>query len=114
MKGMTVDFLKSVNGDSTNDGFSSKDYKGYLFAEGLDGPFSVREMGDMDYLVVVDGPFNTKRAVPKSILDSGVWYSFGGNFAYVNDTSFDKLNDGNPIKIFDRVESDLKERMAAD
>lgn len=106
MRGISVEFFKSeMQGDCTNGGYSSNDYRGYIFDEKLnDGNFSLEEMGDNDYLVVVDGPYNTKRAVPKSLIDSGKHYMFGGNFVYTSDSRFARLNNGNPIKIFDRVE----------
>lgn len=34
-------------------------------------------------------------------LKGGMW---GGNFLYTTDSRFNELTDGNPVKIFDRVE----------
>lgn len=104
MRGIMALIFKNPMGDCSNNGFSSKDYKCYLFAEGLDGNYSEAECADVDYLVIIKGPMNTLRAVPKSLIDSGAWVTFGGNFVYASDSRFSKLNNGSPIKIFDRVE----------
>lgn len=32
------------------------------------------------------------------------WCMFGGNFIYCSDSRFSELNNGHPIKIFDRIE----------
>lgn len=104
MRGISASIYKTQGMDCTNNGFSSKDYRCYVFAEGLEGNFSEDECSDVDYLVIVDGPMNTKRAVPKSLLDSNAWVMFGGNFVFCSDSRFSELNNGSPIKIFDRVE----------
>ena len=104
VKGMSVDVFRSHLGDSTNKGLSSKKNTLILVSGDfkVEGPFEVKS-GE-DYLVLVKGPLNTIRAVPKSLLDNNSWVMFGGNFCFTSDSRFSKLNDGNPIKIFDRVE----------
>jgi hypothetical protein len=47
-------------------------------------------------------PYNSLRAVPRDVLESGKWYMFGGNFIYTSDSRFPTKE---PIKIFDRVET---------
>lgn len=57
-----------------------------------------------DYLVLVEKVFFGEvylRAIPKSILDSGVRSMFGGNFIYTSDSRFPS---DHPIKVHDRVE----------
>lgn len=59
---------------------------------------------DEDYLVLIEKVLFGEvhlRAVPKSILDSGVSSMFGGNFIYTSDSRFPS---DQPIKVFDRVE----------
>lgn len=104
MRGILGFIYKTQGSDCSNKGFSSKDYKCYVFAEGMEGNYSEVECSDVDYLVIVKGPRNTLRAVPKSLLDSGAWVMFGGNFVFTSDSRFSELNNGSPIKIFDRVE----------
>lgn len=103
VSGMSVDVYRGRH-DSTNSGLSSKK-DSLILATGdlkVEGPFNVKE-GE-DYLVLMKGPMNTIRAVPKSLVDSKAWVMFGGNFCFTSDSRFAKLNGGNPIKIFDRVE----------
>lgn len=104
MRGILGFIYKTEGMDCTKNGFSSKDYKCHVFAEGMEGNYSEAECADVDYLVIVKGPMNTLRAVPKSLLDSNTWVQFGGNFVFSSDSRFAKLNNGSPIKIFDRVE----------
>lgn len=103
-KGISVSVLKNAEiGDCTNNGLSSKVNSLIIVDPKVDAPFEVKD-GE-DYLVLQEGPYNTLRAVPKSLVDSGAWVMFGGNFAYTSDSRFSALNNGNPIKIFDRVEA---------
>ena len=102
MTGLSANIFKSSLGDCTNNGFSSTRDDVIVFSEDIErGNISLDEVRD-DYLVIVGGPYGTVRAIPKSLLNSE--YMFGGNFVYTSDSRFSKLNNGNPIKIFDRVE----------
>ena len=100
-KFLSVSVYKSEGQDCSNKGLSSD--KKTLLLENTSGPYfidDIKHYGD-DYLVIVTGPYDSLRAVPKSLLDSKAWVQFGGNFIYTSDSRFP--ND-QPIKIFDRVE----------
>lgn len=103
MTGLLVSIFKDGS-DCTNNGFSSKKSRTYVFSdEMVFGNISIEDMTE-DYLVITEGPYSTIRAVPKSLIDNGLRPMFGGNFIYTSDSRFSILNGGNPIKIFDRVE----------
>lgn len=56
-----------------------------------------------DFLIAVEdicGGERRVRAIPASLLRSGVWTMFGGNFIY----SSDSRSFSHPVKIHDRVE----------
>jgi hypothetical protein len=58
-----------------------------------------------DYLVFIKDTCAGRtrlRVVPKSLLDSGKWTMFGGNFVYTSDSRFPS---NSPIAVHDRVES---------
>lgn len=106
IKGLAVSVFRDADGsDCTNHGLSS--YHEEFILTGVnplngrmaEGPFSPRP--DCPELVLVSGPLNTVRAVPRLLLDSKKWVMFGGNFVYSSDSRFPS---DQPIKIFDRVE----------
>lgn len=94
MKKGILGFVYKHGQDCTNNGLSNKKDKLILIGENgenFDSPFGVDE--NDDYLVLVeafkDNPqAKHLRAVPKSVLDSGRWYMFGGNFLYSSDSRF--------------------------
>lgn len=111
-KGLTVNVLRAARaGDGTNKGLSSKEDILTLVGVNADGTafapvFETKE--DKDYLVITRRFLFGKWEVtahPKSVLDSGKWAMFGGNFCFSSDSRFAELNGGAPIKIFDRVET---------
>ncbi len=108
MTGLSVSIFKDsdYNGDCTNKGFSSQRTRAFVFSDevSLRGNYTPNEITDTDYLVITKGPYNSLRAVPKSLIENKAQVMFGGNFVYTSDSRFSELNNGNPIKIFDRVE----------
>lgn len=103
-------------GDCTNKGLSSTissvtlhfkseristiDAKGFSPTESVT---VVDSLPDNDMIVVEDQCCGTRRlrAIPVSLLKSGKWTMFGGNFAWTSDSrGFE-----HPVKIHDRVES---------
>lgn len=109
-KGMMVNILKNPSA-STLGGLSSKVENVLLVGSMANGQafapiFDIKE-GE-DYLVITRRFLFGKWEVsahPRSVLDSGRWAMFGGNFCFSSDSRFAELNNGAPIKIFDRVES---------
>lgn len=109
MKGLTVEvfrgFYRGRVDDSTNGGPSSKFDTFVLTGTNpvnkrtVSGP--VEPDAEFPELVLTPGPLGSVRAVPRELLDSGVWVMFGGNFCYSSDSRFPSEQ---PIKIFDRVE----------
>lgn len=88
--------------DSTANGLTSKHDQLLLVFDGVSSPFNVKD--DEDYLVLVKQKFSFGehlKAVPKSILYSGVHSMFGGNFIYTSDSRFPSKY---PIPVHDRVE----------
>lgn len=109
MKGLTVEvyreFYRGRVSDYTNGGPSSK-FDSFILTgtnpvngRVVSGPFEPRP--DTPELVLRPGPYNSVQAVPRDLLDLGVWVMFGGNFCYSSDSRFPSEQ---PIKIFDRVE----------
>ena len=102
--GLLVDGYRNRH-DCTNGGASSK-YREFvltgtypLTGHAINGCFDPTP--EIPELVLVPGPLNTVRAVPRELLESGEWVMFGGNFCYTSDSRFPS---DAPIKIFDRVE----------
>lgn len=98
--GLLVSVYRAKGYDCTNGGASSKFNSFILTAEGVTGPFEPRE--DVPELVLIKGPFDTLRAVPRELVESKVWVMFGGNFVYTSDSRFPS---DAPIKVFDRTET---------
>ena len=120
IKGLSCSVYTNSNGDSTNDGLSSK--KDSLIVVNAIGKSEkeIRKMNpkdfgsfnspsttenEPDFLVVYEKTFFGRekhlRAVPYSVIMSGEHFMFGGNFIYTSDSRFPS---DSPIKIFDRVE----------
>jgi hypothetical protein len=110
VKGLTVEvyreFYRGRTSDCTNGGLSSRFDTFVLTGT---NPINKRVVSgpcepdaECPELVLVEGPYNTVRAVPRELLNSGVWVMFGGNFCYTSDSRFPS---DAPIKIFDRVET---------
>jgi len=103
-EGVLVSILRFASGDCTNKGLSSKNSNLILVGEGISKKFTTE--GKEDFLVLNEFNFRgeiTLRAIPKSLINSGKHYMFGGNYCQCS------ISNGNitdqPIKIFDRVES---------
>jgi hypothetical protein len=103
--GLLVSIYKTGKSDTTNKGLSYFFDELILIGSGVTGPFEPGQYDD--YLVLLKRPiFGDFICVPKSVLDSGKDYMFGGNFAYASDSRFPYMVPDLkcPIKIFDRVE----------
>lgn len=97
MKGLLVEvyrgFYNGKTSDCTNGGASSKFDSFVLVGTNpinkrvVSGPFDSRP--DTPELVLVEGPYDTVRAVPRELLDAKVWVMFGGNFCYTSDSHCD-------------------------
>ena len=96
---VSVNTFRSSLGDCTNNGVSSRIDDFILIAQ--DDLNDYIDKDTENVLVVVDGPYDTLRAVPYDLFNRDVWYMFGGNFVYTSDSRFPS---DSPIKIFDRVE----------
>ena len=110
---LSASIYKSPLGDSTNNGASSRYSSMYIASDdyNLDGYIDltrdVNPIPDDEILVIIKRDLGWTCfpiAVPKSVLDSGASYMFGGNFVFTSDSRFQRVNNSNPIKIFDRVE----------
>jgi len=101
LSGLSVSVYAFPLGDATNNGLSAGKKSLTLVGHGIDkGPVEIAE--GQDYLVALyRDRFDDVIAVPRSLIDSGKHYIFGGNFAYTSDSRFPE---NAPIKIFDRVE----------
>ena len=103
-KGLLVSILADKQiGDCTNNGLSSRHKRLVLVDSKIHAPFPTE--GEEDYLVLREFDFRGEislRAIPSKLVDSGKWYTFGGNFIYCSDSRFPSKH---PIKIFDRVEN---------
>ena len=97
---MLVFIYKNGNTDCTNKGISSDRDKIILVGEGVEEIFEVGE--NEPCLELVKGVENGKCLHAKPMVEKR-WTMFGGNFIYSSDSRFSKLNNGNPIKIFDRI-----------
>lgn len=102
MKGLIVNVYRYPGIDCTCNGLSSRQDTLILVGPNVEGPFSPLE-GE-DYLVLTRDSNGNLRATPQSILDAKSWAMFGGNFIDSSDDRFCRLNGGNPIKVYDRVE----------
>ena len=102
-KGLLVNTFRSFDRgkvvDCTLGGLSAKHDYFTLTGENIEGPFVPCDT--RPELVLTKGPYDTLRAVPRELLDSGAWVLFGGNFVYSSDSRFPS---NAPIKVFDRVE----------
>lgn len=109
-KGLIINVLRSASGsDCTNNGESSR-FDSFVVCEvgnkTLDDIFQVTE--DRPELVIEYRPrFNDYIAIPRSILEAGHHYMFGGNFVFGSDSRFNEALGqwgSGAIKVFDRVE----------
>ena len=89
-------------GDCTASGISEKHDKLIIVGEGIDEVFEVDENTPAVELVKAEQGGKCLHVKP---LDETRWTMFGGNFIYSSDSRFASLNNGNPIKIFDRIEN---------
>ena len=104
-KGLLTFVLRTAGQDCTNRGLTSQKDQLLLVSEDntVTGPFEIKE--DEDYLVLVKRVIRDEEylnAVPKSLLDSGRWTMFGGNFITTSDSRFPSKY---PIPVHDRVEN---------
>jgi hypothetical protein len=104
MSGLLVFTYRHDGGDCTNGGLSSK-HDQFVLTWGETGPFEPD--AKTPELVLVKGPYNSLRAVPRKLVESKQWVMFGGNFVYTSDSRFPS---DQPIKIFDRVETEEQSR----
>lgn len=103
-KGILVSVYRSDREDCSNKGLSSETDSLIMVDENGDS-FDCVHSTDGDYLVLIKdicGGVERLRAIPKSLLDSGKWTMFGGNFVYSSDSRFPSST---PIKVHDRVEN---------
>jgi hypothetical protein len=102
MKGLLVNTFRSFDCgkpvNCTNGGLSGKCDAFILTGEGIAQVFNPSEEHQE---LVLDRHKYGLRAVPRTLLESGAWVMFGGNFVYSSDSRFPSEQ---PIKIFDRVE----------
>tara|TARA_R110000803_G_scaffold210835_1_gene284203 strand:+ start:66345 stop:66668 length:324 start_codon:yes stop_codon:yes gene_type:complete len=104
IKGILICVYRSGTTDCTNRGLSSNNDSLIMVDEDGKG-FGCPHTTDGDYLVLVKDTCMGRerlRAIPKSLLDSGKWTMFGGNFAHTSDSRFPS---NSPIAIHDRVEN---------
>jgi hypothetical protein len=82
---------------------STIDAKGFTETEAKSIAILLDEKNEPDCLIAVEDiccGTRRVRAIPTSLIRSGVWTMFGGNFIYTSDSrGFE-----HPIKIYDRVE----------
>lgn len=110
MSGLLVSVYRSaVNSDYTKHGASYQHGEFILIGPEVEGPIEPYENGPpiLHYrkqLVPMPGkkPSIHIAAYPATL--EGKKTVFGGNFIYSSDPNFNKLNNGAPIKIFDRLE----------
>jgi hypothetical protein len=103
-KGISVSVLKSPGTDCSNKGLSStKD--NLIMVDQKGNGFNCPHTTDGDYLVFVKDTCcgeERLRAIPKSLIESGKWTMFGGNFVYCSDSRFPSKY---PIPVHDRIEN---------
>jgi len=106
-KGLSVSILENKElGNCSNNGLSSRCKSVIIVSDHfkIDEVFDVTD--EQPSVVIIARPrFDDVIAVPKSILDNKENYMFGGCFLYSSDSRFSELNNGSPIKLFDRVEN---------
>lgn len=103
-KGILVAVLKSSGMDCSNKGLTSTN-ENLIMVDEKGGGFGCPHTTDGDYLVLVEDICCSEkrlRAIPKSLIDSGKWTMFGGNFVYCSDSRFPNKY---PIPVHDRVEN---------
>jgi len=107
-KGLSVGILESKEiGNCSNNGLSNYCKSVTIVSDAfeIDGLFEVSESSPSVVIIKRDmNPYNDVIAVPRAYLATKKDYMFGGCFIYSSDSRFSKLNNGAPIKLFDRVE----------
>lgn len=101
-KGMMVEVYRHGVRDCTANGISKHHSRLLLVGTGVAEIFEESE--DMPTVELIPAVKRGKTIHVKP-LEEKRWCMFGGNFVYSSDSRFSELNNGNPIKIFDRIEN---------
>jgi len=108
-KGLNVGILESKEiGNCSNNGVSARCKSVVIVSDDfkINEIFEANESSPAVVIIRRDrNPFNDIIAVPRELLANKRHYMFGGCFIYSSDSRFSSINNGAPIKLFDRVES---------
>lgn len=107
-KGLSVSIFKNAElGMSSNGGMSSICHSCTIVSDDFEIVELFEATVESPAVVIMrrdSNPFKDVIAVPRSILESGEHYMFGGSFIYTSDSRFSEISK-QPIKLFDRVEN---------